>query len=73
MTHKTLEKFEAKAPHVKSNLDYLKKVLHRYRANENELCATETKHEIYGTINTLFYLDIITERERQILYIYYTM
>ena len=73
MTHKTLEKIETKAPHVKSYLDCLKKVWHRYKNSENELCEAETKHEIYGAINTLFYLDIITERERQILYIYYVM
>ena len=73
MTRRTLEKIENDVPKIKSYLDCLKKSLNRFRDNENRLCEVETKHEIYGTINTLLYLNIITQRERQILYCYYAM
>ena len=73
MTNKTLEHFATVAPQAKHYMDYLKGCLAHYRENEMSYREIEKKTEIYGALNALERVGIITQLERRILFTYYTL
>ena len=65
-TQEVLEKLE-KYPKVKNTLDLYNILTH----HEIDKYAAEARHYIYGYIKSLVDLEILTERERGVAYLYF--
>lgn len=68
MTKKTLEKIEGTT--FKSALDNMRKTRKHFEGTDDK-SAGQTKYSIIGYLKAMRDFGIITERERQVLFIYY--